>query len=73
MHAEVAVWVVCWDFVELEELLMLVRISYRMEVDDRRYLFSDHCWRSSDFNLRGKRHLGNNVCGGSRALLMLVG
>jgi hypothetical protein len=51
VHAEVAVCVVCWDFVELEELLMLVRIFYRMEVDDRKYLFSNDCWRSSDLNL----------------------
>jgi hypothetical protein len=51
VHAEVVVCVVCWDFVELEELLMLVRIFNRMQVDDRIYLFSDNCWRSSNLNL----------------------
>jgi hypothetical protein len=51
VYAEVAVCVVRWDFVELEELLMLVRIFYRMEVDDRKYLFSNDCWRNSNFNL----------------------
>jgi hypothetical protein len=31
-------------------LLMLVRIFYRMKVDDRIYLFSNNCWGSSDLN-----------------------